>query len=86
MKVLDKCDDSYVDKRRVFYTIEVDIDKVVDIMVTETTAYPMCNHDGSTVYYKNKGNDYTCPNYEYNATEAVKLAISEYIKEYGGWR
>ena len=85
MKILDKCDDSCLGVRRIFYTVQIDIDKVVDVMVADNgnLIYVMQNTDGSTVYSKDKGNDYTFPDYDYSEEEACRLALDEYRKEFG---
>lgn len=84
MEILDKCDDSYLDVRRIFYTVEIEGDKVVDVMVADdgNLVYVMQNADGSTVYSKNKGNDHTFPNYSYNEKQICLLVLDEYKKEF----
>ena len=84
MRILSKCDDSYLDVRRIFYTVEIENNKVVDIMVANNgnLVYVMQNADGSTVYSKDKGNDYTFPDYHYNELEACNLALNEYRNEF----
>lgn len=84
MKILDKCDDSCLGVRRIFYTVQIDIDKVVDVMVADNgnLIYVMQNADGSAVYSKDKGNDYTFPDYDYNDLEACSLVMCEYRNEF----
>lgn len=84
MKVVGKTDDSYKQSnlKRIYYTVEIEEDKVVDIMISEENEciYTMENEDGTNVYDYN-GNTY--PDYEYNKDAATDLAVTEYEKEYG---
>lgn len=86
MKILNKYDDSYLDVRRIFYTVEIEGDKVVDVMVANngSLVYVMQNADGSTVYSINKGNDHTFPNHSYNEEQVCLLVLDEYKKEFKG--
>lgn len=85
MKVIGHFDDSYEDLRRIVYTIELEPNTVVDVLVSDDLAYVMQNGDGSTVYNASEGNDCTCPDYEYDEGMVLDIAVFEFQKEYGGW-
>lgn len=69
--------------KRIFYTVELDEHRFVDIMISEEcrTVYAMQNEDGSTVY--GNTNDDTYPKFIYDEEQAISLARAAYEKEYG---
>lgn len=67
--------------KRVFYTVELDSEHFVDIMIAEDNKaiYTMQNEDGSTVYGKD-GKTYI--HYLYDEQEAILLTKQAFEKEY----
>jgi len=84
LEIIGKYDDSYPNSnlKRVFYTVEIEDGRFVDIMVSEESRviYAMQNEDGSVIYERN---GQKIPGYMYDEKRAIALAIAEYEKDYG---
>lgn len=77
MAIVDYMDDGKTDSgiQRMVYTIQLEEDRFIDVVIAGELKYVMQNHDGSTVFDSQR-NSY--PGYSYDENMAIEKAEKQH--------